>query len=100
MDKKVVGKMDSALLALMVMSLIAPVTKDIKITIRNKITKQIVLESLDPKNDIEKLLNYLTGDENYKYAVEFEATLLWPYSINESVLKAFNIPNCCEVSLY
>jgi len=101
MDRKIVGK-TTAPIALLIVGLIAPVAKNIKITIRDKINNQTVLEldsMFSMEEDIEKMINYLTSEKSYRYTVEFEASLVWPYVIDESIIKAFNIPNCCEISL-
>jgi hypothetical protein len=103
MEQKIVGKMNSTVVALMVISLIAPVAKNIKIIIWDKIKKEKVLElevdSKTKEDDIQKLLDYLMNEKKYRYAVEIEATTMWPYSVDAELLKAFNIPNCCEVSI-
>jgi len=96
MNKKVIGKINSAIIALLLLSVLAVNAKDMKIILWDKIKKQNVLE-IRKDDDVQKLLNYLTGDESYRYAVEFEVTMLWPYDVDEEFLQAFNVPNCCEV---
>jgi len=100
MDKKVIGKINSATVALLLLSILAVNAKDMKIIIWDKIKKQNVLEIRNVKDDdVQKLLNYLTGDESYRYAVEFEVTILWPYDVDKKFLQVFNVPNCCEVKI-
>lgn len=98
MDKKVVGKIGSAPLAIMLLAVIVYVAKDIKIVVKDRIREQKIMEvSRDAKDDdIRKLLNYLTGEESYRYVIEFEAVIPLPY-VNREFLEAFNVPNCCEI---
>jgi hypothetical protein len=97
MYKKVVGKIGSGPLAVIVLATVVNVAKDIKIVVRDRIKEQKIMEvSRSSKDDeVKKLLDYLTGEESYRYAVEFEAVVPLPH-INKEY-EAFNIPNCCEI---
>ncbi len=100
MDKKVVGKIGSGPLAVIILATIANVAKDIKVAVRDRIKEQKIMEvSRSAKDsDVKKLLDYLTGEESYRYVVEFEAVVPLPY-VNREFLEAFNIPNCCEIRI-
>jgi 23S rRNA maturation mini-RNase III len=100
MDKKVIGKINSGPLAIMLLTAIAHVAIDLKITLKDKISGQKVME-IDgnaEKDAVKKFTDCLTGDESYRYSVEFEAIVPLMY-LNEEFLKIFNIPNCCEIKI-
>jgi len=99
MDKKVIGKISSGPLALMIITIIANIATEMKIYVEDRKGQKVMEIDRNAKNDdIQKLIDLLTGNENYRYIVVFEATVPWMY-INETFLNAFNIPNCCEIKV-
>jgi len=101
MNKKIVGKINSAPVAVLLLSVIANVATDLKITVKDKIKGQKIAE-VDLRSakdsDIQKLIEYLTGDESYRYSIEFEALTPLPY-VNKEFFETFNVPNCCQIQI-
>jgi len=100
MDKKVVGKINSGPLAVMLLATVATVATEVKITLKDRINGQKVME-IDRSakdSDVQKFIEYLTGDKSYRYSVEFEALVPLPY-VNREFWESFNIPGCCEIKI-
>ncbi len=101
MERKIIGKINSGPLAALLLAVVANVANGLKITVMDKIRKEKIME-IDLRNanndDINKLIEYLTGSESYRYGVEFEASVPLPY-VNKEFLEAFNVPNCCEIRI-
>ncbi len=100
MEKKVMGNINSEPLAIMLLTTIAHVATDLKITLKDKINGQTIIE-IDrnaEKDDIKKFIDCLTGDKSYRYSVEFMAVVSLFY-LNKEFLEAFNVPGCCEIKI-
>jgi hypothetical protein len=100
MEKKVVGKINSGPLALMLLAAIAWVATELRATIKDRIDGQVVME-IDKNaedGDVDKFVSYLTGDKRFRYTVEFEAKIPLMY-VNREFLEAFNVPHCCEIKI-
>jgi hypothetical protein len=99
-DKKVVGKINSGPLALMLLAAVAKVATELRATLKDRIDGQKVME-IDKNaedGDVDKFVSYLTGDKGFRYTVEFEAKIPLMY-VNREFLEAFNVPNCCEIKI-
>jgi len=100
MEKKVVGKINSGPLALMLLTTIANVATELRVILKDRVNGQKVME-IDKStkyDDIKKFVDYLTGIEGLRYTVEFEAKVPLMY-VNREFWETFNIPNCCEISI-
>ncbi len=100
MEKKIIGKINSGPLALMLLATIVRIATDLKVTLKDRIDSKIIMQidRTTEKNTVKKFIEYITGDEGYRYSVEFEAVVPLIY-LNEEFLKIFNIPNCCEIKI-
>ena len=100
MDKKVVGKINSGPLVLMLLAAIAKVATELRATLKDRIDGQKVMEIDKNAKDgnVKKFVSYLAGEEGFRYAVEFEAKIPLMY-VNREFLEAFSVPNCCEIKI-
>jgi len=84
----------------MLLTALANVATELIITLKDRVNGQKVME-IDRNtkdSDVKKFVDYLTGDESYRYTVEFEAKVPLMY-VNKDFLETFNIPNCCEIKI-